>query len=65
MAGVASAVCKEPRAVLEVELLEREVSLHDAGGLHARSQHVLLGGDVVCLGYPFQVVQVTERTRFT
>lgn len=50
-------------ALLEVELLECEVSLHDAGGLDAGSQHVLLSGDVVGLGYPFQVVQVAEGGR--
>lgn len=32
--------------------------LHDAGGLHAGPQHVLLRGDVLTLGYPLQVVQV-------
>lgn len=48
-------------ALLEVKLLESEVSLHDASGLDAGPQHILLGGDVVGLGYPFQVVQVAER----
>lgn len=48
-------------ALLEVKFLESEVSLHDASGLDACSQHVLLGGDVICFGYPFQIIQVTER----
>lgn len=48
-------------ALLEVKFLESEVSLHDASGLDASSQHVLLGGDVICFGYPFQIIQVTER----
>lgn len=43
---------------LEVEVLEGEVGLHDARGLHACPQHVLLRWDVVRLGYPLQVVQV-------
>lgn len=44
--------------LLEVQVLEGEVGLHDAGGLHPGAQHVLLGGDVVGPRYPFQVVQV-------
>lgn len=50
-------------ALLEVEFLESEVSLHNAGGLDSSSQHVLLGGDVICFGYPLQVIQITERHR--
>lgn len=49
--------------LLEVEFLESEVSLHDAGGLDSGSQHVLLGGDVIGFGYPLQVIQITERER--
>jgi len=44
--------------ILEVQVLEGEVGLYDAGGLHPGAQHVLLGGDVVGTGYPLQVVQV-------
>lgn len=44
--------------LLEVQVLECEVCLHDAGGLHSGPQHVLLRGDVLALGYPLQVVQV-------
>lgn len=47
-------------ALLEVQFLESEVSLHDAGGLDPSSQHILLGGDVICFSYPLQVIQVTE-----
>ena len=52
-------------ASLEVEVLEGEVSLHDARGLHTCPQHVLLGGDVVRLGYPVQVVQVAVGVHST
>lgn len=41
-----------------MQVLEREMRLHDAGGLHSGPQHVLLRGDVLDLGYPLQVVQV-------
>lgn len=44
--------------LLEVQVLECEMCLHDAGGLHSGPQHVLLCGDVLALGYPLQVVQV-------
>lgn len=43
---------------LEVQVLECEMRLHDAGGLDSGPQHVLLRGDVIRLGYPLQVVQV-------
>lgn len=43
-----------------MQFLESEVSLHDAGGLDPSSQHILLGGDVICFSYPLQVIQVTE-----
>lgn len=48
-------------ALLEVQFLESEVSLHDAGGLHPSSQHILLGRDVICFSDPLQVIQVTGR----
>lgn len=48
---------------LEVQLLEREVRLHDARGLHSSPQHILLSGNVILLRYPVQVVQVTARDR--
>lgn len=44
--------------ILEMQVLEGEVGLYDAGGLHPGAQHVLLGGDVVSTGYPLQVIQV-------
>ena len=50
-------------ALLEVQLLEGEVSLHNAGGLDPGPQHVLLCGDVICFSYPLQVVQVAEEER--
>lgn len=49
---------EEGLGVLEMEVLEGEVGLHDAGGLHPGPQHILLGGDVVGPGYPLQVIQV-------
>ena len=52
-------------ASLEVEVLEGEVGFHDTRSLHTRPQHVLLGGDVVRLGYPFQVVQVAVGVNST
>lgn len=48
-------------ALLEVQLFEREVSLHNASGLDTSSQHVLLSGDVIRFGYPLQIVQVTTK----
>lgn len=48
-------------ALLEVQLLESEVRLHNACCLYASSQHILLGGDVICFSYPLQIVQVTKR----
>lgn len=45
-------------ALLEVQILESEVCLHNSGGLDPGSQHVLLGGDVICFSYPLQVIQV-------
>lgn len=48
----------EVKRSLEVQVLECEMRLHDAGGLHSGPQHVLLRGDVIRLGYPLQVVQV-------
>lgn len=46
------------KSSLEVQVLECEMRLHDAGGLHSGPQHILLRGDVIRLGYPLQVVQV-------
>lgn len=48
---------------LEVQVLEGEVRLHNAGGLHPGPQDVLLCGDVGGLGYPVQVVQVAASGR--
>ena len=50
-------------ALLEVQFLEGEVSLHNASGLDPGPQYVLLGGDVICFSYPLQVVQVAEEER--
>lgn len=36
--------------------------LHNAGGLHSGPQHILLGGDVIGLGYPFQIIQIAKDT---
>lgn len=45
---------------LEVQVLEREVRLHNACGFDSSPQDILLSWDVGGLGYPVQVVQVTE-----
>lgn len=47
--------------LLKVQFLKSKVSLHNAGGLNTSSQHILLGGDVICFSYPLQVIQVTKR----
>ena len=47
--------------LLEVQVLEREVCLHNACGFDSGPQHILLGWDVGGLGYPVQIVQVAER----
>ena len=47
--------------LLEVQVFEGEVGLHDAGGFHSGPQHVLLGGDVAALRYPVQIVQVAGK----
>lgn len=47
--------------LLEVQFLESEVSLHYTSGLDSGSQHILLCGDVICFGYPLQVIQVTRQ----
>lgn len=46
-----------------MQVLEGEVRLHDARGLHPGPQDILLRRDVGGLGYPVQVVQVAERRR--
>lgn len=51
--------------LLEVQFLEGEMRLHDAGGLDPSSQNVLLSGDIIGLGDPLQVVQVTDGERTT
>lgn len=45
---------------LEVQLLEGEMSFNNASGLHSSSQHILLCGDVIWLGYPLQIIQVAD-----
>jgi len=52
---------EEEEFSLEVQVLEREVGLHDAGGFDSSPQDILLGRDVGGLGYPVQIVQVAER----
>lgn len=52
---------KKRKVSLEVKLFEGEVRFHDARGLDASPQHVLLCGDVVGFGYPLQVIQVADR----
>lgn len=47
-----------PWASPEVEVLEREVGLHDASGFDPGSEDVLLGGLVVGGPNPVQAVQV-------
>lgn len=44
-----------------MQFLEGEVCLYDASGLYSSSQHIILRWDVVCLGYPLQVIQVAVR----
>lgn len=44
-----------------MQVLEGEVSLHDAGGFHAGPQYVLLRRDVGGLRYPVQIVQITTN----
>lgn len=46
-----------------MQVLEGEVRLHDASGLHTGPQDVLLCGDVGGLGYPVQVVQVAASRK--
>lgn len=48
-----------------MQLLEGEVSLHNPSGLDPSPQHVLLGGDVIQLSDPLQIIQVTEGRRKT
>lgn len=42
--------------LLEVELLEGEVGLHNACGLHSRPKNILLSWNVVRLGYSIQII---------
>ena len=44
-----------------MQVLEREVRLHNAGGFDSGPQDILLGWDVGGLGYPVQIVQVAAR----
>ena len=44
-----------------MQVLEGEVGLYDARGLHSGPQYVLLGRDVGGLRYPVQIVQIAER----
>lgn len=46
--------------LLEVQVLESEVCLDDAGSFHSGPQHVLLGGNVVCSCYPLKIIQITK-----
>ena len=56
-------VTAETRDAPEVEVLEGEVDLDDAGGLDARAQNVLLGGHVVSCAQPIQAVQEAARNK--
>lgn len=44
--------------LLEVEVFESEVCLHDASGLHSGTQYILFCGDVPCLWNAIQGIQV-------
>lgn len=44
-----------------MQVLEGEVRLNDACGLHSGPQHILLGWDIGGLGYPVQIVQIAEE----
>ena len=56
-------VTAETRDAPEVEVLEGEVDLDDAGGLDARAQDVLLGGHVVRRAQSVQAVQKAARKK--
>lgn len=43
-----------------MQVLEREVGLHNARGFDSSPQDILLSWDVGGLGYPVQIVQVAE-----
>lgn len=51
--------------LLEVQVLEGEVSFHDARSLHPGAQNILLSRDVGRLRYSIQVVQVTKPEETT
>lgn len=53
----------ERKFSLEVQVLEREVCLHDACGLDSGSEDILLSWNVGCLGYPVQIVQVADKKK--
>lgn len=60
-ANEAQPVVRVGKVSLEVQVFEGEVSLHDARCFDSGPQDVLLGWDVVCLGYPVQIVQIAEE----
>lgn len=45
-----------------MQVFKGKVGLHNPCGLHSGSEHVLLGWNVVGLGYPLKVIQVTVET---
>ena len=49
---------------LEVQVFEGEMRFHDACGLDAGPQNILLCRDVVRLGYPLQVIKVADGQTF-
>lgn len=48
-------------SLLEVQILETKVSLHNASSLHSAPQNILLCGNVAATGYPVQVIQVAGQ----
>lgn len=64
LAEESSAIPQQPAPYsLEVQVLEGEVSFHNAGSLHPGPQNVLLSWNVGLLGYSIQVIQVTKPKR--
>lgn len=51
---------QKARDLLEVQVFEGEVRFHNACGLHSCPQDILLGWNVVGLGYSIQIIEVTK-----
>ena len=45
-----------------MQVFEGEVGLDNPSGLYSGSEHILLGWNVVGLGYPLNVIQVAVVT---